>query len=108
MLLAEAEEHTENESAERTQRRDEPTLQEEDAADSGFIGTEVRKDADVLALVEDEHRERTNQIEAGDEQDENHQQHGQPFLHSQNAEEIGLLLVAVENLVPGPQGFGYL
>ena len=70
-MLSEAKGNAEHQARERAERRDKPPFEQEDAANSRFVRAEMREDADVFTLVDDEHGERTDDIEAGDEQDEN-------------------------------------
>ena len=80
MLLAEAEQHADNKAGDGTEHRDQPSLQEEDAADHRLIGSHVREDAYIFCLVDDQHGKRPDDIKAGDEQDEDQQHNGQQFL----------------------------
>lgn len=76
----------------------------ENAADEGLVCSEVGKDTDVVAFVQNKHRERTDEVESCDEEYKDHEQEGQQFLDTQDAVEIRLLLVAVKDPVFGTEG----
>ena len=57
MLLPQADEYAQYQAGERTERRDKPSFEQEDPTYHGFVCAHMRENADVFALVDDEHRE---------------------------------------------------
>ena len=97
MLLAETECNAENESDGCSQGGDEPSFIEEDAPDGGFVCAEVGEYLYAFTLVDDEHRKRADDVEAGDEEDEDKEEDGKELLDAEDAEEVGLLLIAIQH-----------
>ena len=93
MLLQEAEHDAQDEAAEGSDAGDEPSFAGEDALDERRVGSQVAECADLCLLVDDEHREGSNGIKRGNEQDEEDEEEGEPLLDLHDAVGIGLLFV---------------
>ena len=59
----------------------------------------MRKNAYVFGFINNEHCQRTDDIETGDEQNEDKEQDGQQFLNAKNPEEVRLLLIAIQYFI---------
>ena len=93
VLLEEAKNDAKDEADNGSDARDEPSFAGEDATDERWVGSHVAECADLCLLVDDEHREGTDGIKRGDEQDEEDEEEGEPLLNLHNAVGISLLLV---------------
>ncbi len=79
-LLAVAQCQSQGDTQHSAHQRDEPSLDDKDARDLLVGGSQVSQGADALVLLDDEQRERADDIERGDEQDKRHEQERHPFL----------------------------
>ena len=84
-------------------RRDEATLEQEDAHDAPFVHAQVAQRAHVVAFVDDEHRDAAHDVEASHQQDERQEEVGDGFLDVHDAKHLLLLFHAVEHGVVGAQ-----
>ncbi len=75
--------------------RDEPTFVEENATYLLVGCAEVAEDESVLLLINHQHGERTHYIERSNQENKHKQQGREQFLYLHDAEEVGLLFVAV-------------
>ena len=75
--------------------RNHPAFEQEDARYKPVIGTQVAQCLHVLPFVQYQHGQRTDDIEACDTQNEGEEEIRDEFLYFHDAENIGLLLVAV-------------
>ena len=99
LLLQPAEEQSHDDAHDGSDGRDEPPLEQEDGRHLAVAGAEGTQRLHVVALVDDEHRERADDVEAGNEQDEGEEDVGDEFLDLHDAERVLLLFVAVEHAV---------
>ena len=70
LLLQPAKQQSDSDSDDCSQQRNHPALHHEDAADLMLVRTQIPQRDGILLLVNDEHRERTDDVEAGNHQDE--------------------------------------
>lgn len=63
------------------------------------VGTQVSQCVHIVLLVYDEHRQRADDVEAGHDQYEREKHIGKELLYLHNLKRVGLLLIAVQNLV---------
>ena len=97
LLLQPAEEQSDKDANDGTNERDETALEKEDVGDLAVGGTEVSQRHHVVALVDDEHRQRANDVEAGHHKNERKKNVADEFLNLHDAERVVLLLIAVEH-----------
>ena len=84
----------------------EASLEEEDADDLCILRPEVAQGAYVVFLVDDEHGDGADDVEAGYQEDEGEEEVGDELLHFHDAEHVFLLFVAVlHGEVFAQQGF---
>ena len=69
-LLQEAEGQADGDANHSTQEANHPSFNHEDAADLLVVGTKVSEGDGILLLVDNQHRQRTDDVETGNHQDE--------------------------------------
>ena len=94
-LLNPAEQEADGNADESTDGRDKATLEEENAGDDLVGGAEVAQGDDVILLVDDEHGERADDVEAGHDEDKGEEDVGNELLNLHDLEGLVLLLKAV-------------
>ena len=99
LLLQPAEEQSHDDAHDGSDGRDEPPLEQEDGRHLAVAGTEGTQRLHVVALVDDEHRERADDVEAGHDEDEGEEDVGDELFDLHDAEGVVLLLIAVADVV---------
>ena len=102
-LLEPAEQQSQANAQQRAQGRYHAALEEEDALDLAVVGPQTAQGLHVLLLVDDEHGERADDVEAGHDEDEGKEDVGHDLLYLHDLEGVGLLFEAVEHLVLRPR-----
>ena len=98
-LLQPAEQQSECNADECSSGGDHTSFEEEDTAYLTVCRTEIAQRDDIILLVDDEHGERTDDVEARHHEYECQEQVGKEFLYAHDVEGVGLLLVAVQHPV---------
>ena len=102
-LLNPAKEKPEGDADDGTDEAYHAAFYHEDATNLMLVGTQVSEGDGVLLLVDDEHGEGADDVEAGDEENEGEEDVGDEFLNLHDLESVFLLLIAVKHLVTGTE-----
>ena len=97
-LLQPAEEQAKEYAYDGSDNGDETALEEEDACYLMIAGSEVAQGDDIVLLFDDEHRERTDDVEASYHEDEGEEDVGNELLYLHDLERVVLLLEAVADI----------
>ena len=106
-LLQPTEQQPHHDAHHGSEGADEPPLEEEDARYLAVAGTHSAQRLHVVALVDDEHRETADDVEARHDEDEREEDVGDELLDLHDAEGVVLLLIAVANVVFGSAYLAY-
>ena len=93
--LEPAEEQPQEDARHRSDGGNHAALVEKDAHNGALRSAKVAQGLDVVALVDDKHGHRTDNVETGHEDDERQEEIGHGFLYLHDAEGLGVLFVAV-------------
>ena len=94
-LLGPAEQQANDNAYHGTQCRDEPAFEQEDAGYLAVGGTQVAQRHHIVALINDEHGERADDVEAGHHEDERQEDVGNQLFYLHDLKCVVLLLKAV-------------
>lgn len=97
MLLKQAERQPQYNAGNGSYQRNHIAFHHEDVRDEPVACSEIAQGFHIVALVDDEHGQRADYIEAGYQQDECQEKVGDKFFYLHDAECVGLLFVAVLN-----------
>lgn len=97
LLLEQAEAQAHQHAHHGTDEGDDAAFVEEDAHDGALVGAQVAQGGDVVALFDDEHGRRADDVEAGHEHDEREEEVGNRLLDLHHVEGLAVLLKAVQH-----------
>ena len=95
MLLQETEQNAQNDARHGAQKSNHPTFAKENLLDVLLRGAQAAQYFSVFFLFQNQHRQRTDNVEKCDKQDKTKHQVGDPFFHAVDAIKIGLLFVSI-------------
>ena len=98
-LLNPAEQQSDENADDGADGRYHAALEQEYLGDLFVVGSQVAQRHHIVFLVDHQHRERTDDVEAGHDEDERQEDIGNEFLYFHDAEGVFLLFVAVEHLI---------
>ena len=96
-LLQPAEQQSQGDACDGTEGGYHTAFEEEYLSDLSVVGAKVAQGGDVVLLVDNEHGQRADDVEAGHDEDEGQEDVGEELFNLHDAERVGLLLVAVEH-----------
>lgn len=102
-LLEIANQQAEQGAGDSTEEGNHASLAEENAENQTFVRTEAAQCDDIGALVYHEHRNRTDNVEASNEEDEREKEICHRLLDVHNVESVFLLLGAVQRFEAGTE-----
>ena len=94
-LLQPAKQKTQNDSHHSAQQADEAAFVHEDSANVAIVRTQAAERLHIGLLVNHEHGQGTDDVEAGHQKDEGEKKIGNQLLHPHDTEHILLLFIAV-------------
>ena len=100
LLLYPAQKQAEKDAQKGSCRTNHPAFEDEDAADVIVVGSHRMKGFHIGLLVDHQHGERADNVEARHKQDEGEEEIGDELLDAHDAEDVFLLFVAVLHQEP--------
>ena len=101
LLLQPAEQQTQSDTNHRTNHCNHSSLEEEDTRNLLVIGTQIPQCHHIILLVDDEHRERTDDVETCHYEDKGQEDVSHQLLYRHDLESIFLLLKSIQHLIFG-------
>ena len=99
LLLEPTEKQSETDAQTSSEGRNHTPLEEEDANNLPIAGSKVAQCRDIVFLIDNQHRERTHDIETGYDENEGEKDIGNELLDGHNAEGVFLLFEPIEHSI---------